>query len=318
MLIATCRTAALTALTALVLATPGAVAAAPGPPERSGRSSVDRIDLPDGWQPEGITTDGSRLYVGSLADGRLLAADPRTGRTRVLPRSGADGAAVGVDHDDRRDLLWVAGGAAGEIRVHHATDGRLLRTYSLPPSAAGRFVNDLVVTRDAVYATDSRSSELAVIPLDDRRLPPSGEADLLPLSGDFQLVQGFNLNGIVALRDWLLAVQSATGTLYRIDPTSGETRAVDLQGYSLLNGDGLEPGDGVLYVVRNRDNLIAALSLSRDLTSGQLEEELTSADVDVPTTAALTPDGLYAVNARFGTPPTPETDYWATRVDVDD
>ena len=31
----------------------------------------DQIDLPAGWQPEGITSNGTTLYVGSLVDGSI-------------------------------------------------------------------------------------------------------------------------------------------------------------------------------------------------------------------------------------------------------
>ena len=44
-----------------------------------------RIDLPRGWQPEGITTDGRTLYVGSLADGGLWQVNPRTGERIFSP-----------------------------------------------------------------------------------------------------------------------------------------------------------------------------------------------------------------------------------------
>jgi hypothetical protein len=41
---------------------------------------------------------------------------------------------------------------------------------------------------------------------------------------------------------------------------------------------------------------------------------LTSDGLDVPTTAAYVTNALYAVNARFGTPVTPDTPYWITRL----
>jgi hypothetical protein len=44
----------------------------------------NRINLPDGWQPEGITTDGKALYAGSLANGAIFKASPRTGVGMVL------------------------------------------------------------------------------------------------------------------------------------------------------------------------------------------------------------------------------------------
>jgi hypothetical protein len=41
---------------------------------------------------------------------------------------------------------------------------------------------------------------------------------------------------------------------------------------------------------------------------------ITDSDFDVPTTIDEFGKRLYAVNARFTTPPTPETEYWVTRV----
>ena len=72
--------------------------------------------------------------------------------------------AVGVDYDRRRDLLWVAGGGTNRIRAHDADTGRRLAVYNFPSETA-RFINDLVVTRRAVYATDSFNQEFLVVPL---------------------------------------------------------------------------------------------------------------------------------------------------------
>lgn len=298
---------------AMVLATPAPVSAAP-----HSHVAPDRVDLPDGWQPEGITTDGRRLYVGSLAGGAIWQASTRTGQGRVLAPGVPGRVAVGVEYDARRDLLWVAGGPTGEIRAHDADTGDLRATYTFP-SATPRFLNDLVVTRSGVYATDSMNQELAVVPLRRRhghRLPPASAARTLPLTGDLVYQPGFNLNGIVASKGRLLAVQSNTGLLFRISPSSGHTRTVDLGGASLTNGDGLELDGDTLYAVRNQLNLIAVVDLDRRLATGDLEAELTDPGFDVPTTVALARRSLWAVNARFGTTPTPTTEYWVTRVDA--
>jgi sugar lactone lactonase YvrE len=299
----------------------GALAAvlsmAVAPPASAGHAHhVDRIDLPDGWQPEGITTDGRALYVGSLADGALWKADPRTGKGRILA-DGMDGrVAVGVDHDGRRHLVWVAGGGTAEIRAHDARTGRVKATYTFE-SENERFVNDLVVTRRGVFATDSMNQELLVVPLHKgKRLPAPPAARTLPLTGDLEYAEGFNLNGIVRHHGRLLAVQSNTGLLFRIDPWSGRTRTVDLGGYLLTNGDGLEIRGHRLFVVRNQLNLVAVLHLSWWARSGRLLAERTSDDFDVPTTAALVGRSLWAVNARFNTTPEPDTDYWITRLRV--
>ena len=42
------------------------------------QDSPDRIDLPDGWRPEGVTVLDGTLYAGSLGDGAIWAIDPTT------------------------------------------------------------------------------------------------------------------------------------------------------------------------------------------------------------------------------------------------
>lgn len=301
------------ALVVTALATAALVEA----PAQARPQGPETIALPDGWQPEGITTDGKDLFVGSLADGALWRTSPRTGKGDLLAPGEEGRVAVGVDHDRRRDVLWVAGGPTGEVRAQDADTGEVLATYSFP--GTNRFLNDVTVTRTGVYVTDSNNQELAVVPLGPgRALPAAGAATTLPLTGDLVYQPGFNLNGIVAVRGELLAVQSNTGTLFRIDPASGVTSAVDLGGASLSNGDGLEVGRTgrtvQVFVVRNQLDLIADVRLDRDLEEGMVSRELTDSDFDVPTTVALVRGSLYAVNARFGTPPTPDTAYDVVRV----
>ena len=87
---------------------------------------------------------------------------------------------------------------------------------------------------DAVYVTDSVLQQLVVIPLpDDGSVPDPDEAFTLPLTGDLEYVDGFNANGIVASDGWLILVQSNTGLLFRVDPTTGATDTIDLGGASV-------------------------------------------------------------------------------------
>jgi sugar lactone lactonase YvrE len=282
----------------------------------------DRIDLPDGWMPEGITTDGRFLYSGSLADGALLRANPRTGNTRIIEEGRQGRVAVGVDYDRRRDVLWVAGGGTNRIRAHDARTGRRLAVYNFP-SENPRFINDLVVTRRAVYATDSFNQQLLVVRLGrGDRLPGPRAATTRALTGDLVYVPGpdqFNLNGIVKSGRRLLAVQSNKGLLFRINPFTGRTRTVNLGGGSPLSfGDGLEIDGDILYVVRNQLNEIAVVDLGRRLRRGEVVAHLTDDDFDIPTTVALLGDSLYAVNARFGTAGPQPAEYWITRIDAFD
>ena len=102
--------------------------------------------------------------------------------------------------------------------------------------------------------------------------------------------------------------------LFKVDTDTGHTTKVDLGGALMTNGDGLLLLGQTLYVVQNRLNKIAVLELNESGTSGRLVREITSTDFDVPTTVAVFGERLYLPNARFTTPPTPDTPYWVTAV----
>jgi hypothetical protein len=71
-----------------------------------------------------------------------------------------------------------------------------------------------------------------------------------------------------------------------------------------------------IYVVRNFLNQIDAFKLSPDLSSGKLLDSFTEDkyDFDIPTTVTEFGSRLYAVNARFTTPPAPNTIYDVVQV----
>ena len=279
----------------------------------AGKNFPDRIDLPNGWAPEGITSGtGTTVFVGSLADGAIWRGDTRTGTGDVFIAGVPGRVAVGIEYEAGADRLWVAGGGTSQVRAYDASSGALLASYDF----VSGFLNDVVATPDAIYVTDSNMQQLIVIPLGPGgSLPAPGGATTLPLTGDLVYdPAAFNANGIVAARGWLILVQSGEGLLFRVDPATGMTTELDLGGYSVTTGDGLELRGSTLYVVRNRMNLVAALRLGPGLTSASLQAEFGAPSFDVPTTATRSAGDLWAVNARFGTPVTPDTEYWITRV----
>jgi hypothetical protein len=289
------------ALGGVVAAVP--VAAAPFP---------SRIELPAGFMPEGITSGpGFTAYVGSLAGGAIWRGSLLTGQGDILVEATGE-VAVGTEYDAAADRLWVAGGPPGEVRVYDAATGELLADYQFEPG----FLNDLVVTENAVYVTDSFHSWLDVIPLGpDGALPPDAAATTLPLSG-ITFGEGFNLNGIVEIDGWLVVVKSGTGELFRIDPATGAASEIVTSGFDVTTGDGLETNGSTLYVVRNgaAPARVAVLRPSAGLASAVLVDEIFSDDFDVPTTATFAAGRLWVVNARFGTQDPQPAPYWITRV----
>jgi hypothetical protein len=272
----------------------------------------DTIPLPNGWLPEGIATGtGTTIYSGSRADGSIWKGDLRTGEGEILVDT--DGrVAVGLKVD--RGLLFVAGGGTGDAYVYDARTGEDVAVLDLTDDTS--FVNDVIVTREAAWFTDSQSAVLYRVALGPGGTP-TGEVETVPLSGEWQQVAGFNANGIAATADdrTLLVVNSTTGILYNIDPGTGEAAAVDTGDAALTTGDGILLQGRTLHVVRNRLNEVVELQLSPDLLSATLVDTLTDPDFDVPTTIALQGSRLYAVNARFSTPPTPATEYDIVLVD---
>lgn len=275
------------------------------------------IPLPGGIQPEGITSGpGSTFYVGSLADGRVVRGDLRTGASELLVE-GADGrVAVGMQFDRRRGgRLWVAGGPTGAVTVYDARTGTELGRWEIPGSG---FLNDVAVTRDAVYVTDSVVQRLVVIPLGrGGRIPGEDAASTLPLTGDISYTEGFNANGIRPVLGGraLVLVQSNTAMLFRVDPDTGVARTIEVTGGGLAGGDGLETVGNRLYVVRGGGgDDIAVLRLRQGATTARFVRLLTDSDLDVPSTATVAAGRLWAVNARFSTAPTPTTPYHVVRV----
>jgi hypothetical protein len=143
------------------------------------------------------------------------------------------------------------------------------------------------------------------------RLPD--EARTLPVAG-LPASTGFQLNGIEATDRRLIAVHSALGKLFEIDPRNGKAEEIELEGGDVANGDGLLLDGRTLYVVQNQLNRIAVVKLDRDLDEGEIKGHLTDSDFDVPTTIAEKGGFLWAVNARFSTTPTPDTTYDVVRV----
>jgi sugar lactone lactonase YvrE len=287
-------------LSTVLVGPSGAASAAPAAPAFTGGFFPDSFALPTGFQPEGIAI--GRLpfaYFGSLATGSIYRANLLTGRGRIIS-VGPGTPSVGLKLDDR-GRLFVAGGAAGDARVVDARTGAVLASYSF--AAAPTFVNDVVLTPDAAWFTDSQNAVLYGLPLGRHgRLPAADAVVRLPLTGDWVQQTGFNANGIARTPNGraLLVVQSVTGFLFRVNPATGVARRVDLGGAILTNGDGLLTIGRTLYVVQNRLNQVAVFHLNRSGTAGTLVETLTDDGFDVPTTVAAFGNRLYLPNARFG------------------
>src|SRR2546428_13953757 len=89
----------------------------------------DVIQLPTGFQPEGIEVGkGTTFFVGSVANGAIYRGNLRTGSGSVLVPGATGRSAPGIELDNR-NRLFVAGAATGNAYIYDAANGSLLGTH---------------------------------------------------------------------------------------------------------------------------------------------------------------------------------------------
>jgi hypothetical protein len=276
----------------------------------TGAKRPDHIDLPNGWQPEGIAIGkGNTFYVGSIPTGRVWKGNLRNGQgSELVPNRGRQAIGVAVD---QRNRLFVAGGPTGDGYVYDARTGADIAQYDF--TSASSFVNDVVVTKRAAWFTDSVRQFLYKVPIG--RNGQLGAAQSVPLTGDIVYQAGFNVNGIEATPNGrtLVIVQTNTGKLFKVNRL-GVTHEIALGG-AFVPGDGLLLHGKRLYaVVRSPQDGVVVIKLRQNLSSGSVLRTITNPDLDDPTTIDEHGSRLYAVNARFSTPPGPDVPYWVTKL----
>lgn len=287
-------------------ATAGAQTAQPPPSPTSSRPpALQTWAIPgDEVFPEGIAVDpgGQTFYVGSTSDGTVYrgdTGDPDAGM-EVFLEPGADDrttvTGLSVDDDGR---LFVAGRDSNRLFVYDTADGRLLADFQ-PPAVDRTLLNDVVVTNDAAYITDSFRPTIFRITLesgDIGQLEPWIDLTDSPITYE----SGFNLNGIVSSDDGsaLLTVQYNTGQLYRIDTASGNIDEVDLGGETLRTGDGLVLDDTLLHVVLGGPGEVVTIRLDQGLATGEVVATTTRQEWRAPTTIAAAGGRLLVVNSQL-------------------
>jgi len=287
-------------------------------------TSRTEIALPDGIQPEGITSGpGAVFFVGSLNDGRIVTGDLLRGRTRVLWPGAAGRQLRGLLFDARTGIVWAAGnvGAVAHVWAIGSASGRLLEDTVVP---GGGFLNDLVIDGNTLWVTDSFVDRLTRISLTSTGFPTGAAATFLPLTGQWPTFDGsaINANGIRTLpgSSGLVLNNSAVGGLWRVDATTGRTTQIPLTGTpSVISGDGLERRGTTLWNVRgDGTSSVTQVELQRTASgwTGHVEARLSSPRLDIPTTATYRANGLYTVNARFGTASPTTASYWVTRLET--
>jgi hypothetical protein len=288
----------------------------------------DQIPLPTGFEAEGIELGkGQDFFVGgaswsvdSIYAGAIYKGNFRTGEGRILvqPTESPRTPLGGLSYDARTNYLYAATGNSESfggpfwnqgVNVYDATSGALVEKLIFPNNDAGHtdgtnmVTNDVLVTNKGVYVTDSINARLYKIPLEKGgQLPSPPEVEVIQLTG-FEMVSGFNANGLVGDFDGkeLVVINMASGVLYQIDTESGVASTIQIQGAEELfaDGDGLYMDGQTLYIMQNFSDKIAVVQLSGDLTQGTFVKNIVSDAFAIPTTIIGHGDSIYAVNSGF-------------------
>ena len=269
------------------------------------------IVLPGATSAEGIANGGgTTFYAGDLFAGDIFRGDVQRGTAELfIDNTLEDGRmAVGMAADLEHDLLFVAGGFTGQAYVYDTVTGSTVATYQFG-EANTSLINDVAFTKDGAWFTDSFQSRLYFVPVNEAGVP--GSFSTLQLTGPAAAISGqFNLNGIQATPNGktLIVAHSTNGALYTVDPVSGASAAI--AGVSVPNVDGIVLLGRHLWAVQGgNSNQVTRVQLSAHLTSGVIEEVISSDLFQVPATAARFGSRLAVVNAKFDTgfPPTATT-----------
>jgi sugar lactone lactonase YvrE len=265
----------------------------------------DVIVLPGASSAEGIAKGaGATFYAGDLFGGDIFRGNLQRGTAELFIDAPDGRMAVGMSADLRHGMLFVAGGFRGGAYVYDTRTGITVASYQLGDPAS-TFINDVTVTRNGAWFTDSRNGRLFFVPVSSAGVP--GLESVLELSGPAADTSGdFNLNGIAATADGktLIVAHSGNGALYTVNPASGASSTIN--GVSVPNVDGIVLEAGRLWAVQNFNNQVSRVRLSPDLTSGVVEHVIIHDAFQIPTTAIRFGNRLAVVNAKFdtGLPPT--------------
>jgi sugar lactone lactonase YvrE len=269
---------------------------------KKGQNLPMTIPLPDDFRPIGFTNGkGSAFYVASTFNDDIYKGDFVTGTAQVfIPAAGPitpGERIIGITYDQRSDLLYACLQYSGRMKVFDTKTTGLVADVQLatnPPVGPQNlsFINDVVVSKKAVYFTDSFRPVIYKINLGPAgRFPTNPAVHTIALTGDFVMappapinLNGYNGNGLVATPNGKTLILGSTGNgkLYKVNPATGHATEIDLGGSILYFADGLLLDGKTLYVVQNYFNQVSVVDLNPSFTSGTVSNVITHDDFNWP------------------------------------
>ncbi|GAB2658005.1 NHL repeat-containing protein [Nocardia goodfellowii] len=277
-------------------------------PAQSPPAPLDHYVIPgDRAFPTGLAYHAAtgHYFVGSAAGGAIYRGHVDRPEVELWSPDGADGRELtsGMTFD-RAGRLFVNGAGSNTVRIYDPASAELLAELH---GLEGGFVNEVSIADDgSAYVTDS------FLPVIYRITETDGRWRLEPwlnvADTPIEWVHGqHNLNGILAVGGQLLAVQSNTGQLWRIDRSTRAVTQVETEPLpsadALISEDGRRVfvTQGNLYAASDQEPRVAVLAMNEDLTSARVVETLIPpGGFRHPSQAALTGQGrLLVVNSQY-------------------
>ena len=287
-------------------------------------------------QPEGFAIGkGHTAYNGSV-DGSIYKMNLRSGEGEILVEANDPYGPpwcfkLGMRVDPRTNYLFVAGCFGGNAFVFDADSGEELMSYQLAEPES-TIINDLTITKDAVYFTDFFFPNIFRLPLSKNGSIPAYEdaAIEIPLTGDFEGSEFATGNGIVSTHDGktLIVGHSGVSKIYRVDPNTGYADEIivdpPLRGTAPYTGfiDGLVLHGSTLYILTPSDfpeldeedpdfpsyppgvepvleDMVQVVELDKEMLTGELVGTITDPSMRGIASGALFGKSLYVNNAHY-------------------
>jgi hypothetical protein len=162
-------------------------AAAPGAGGRVGAPAAAArpaqvIVLPGATSAEGIAAGGSAtFYAGDLFAGDIFRGNLQRGTAERFIDAPAGRMAAGMAANVAHDLLFVAGGFTGQAYIYDTATGATVASYQFG-TPGGSLINDVALTKDGAWFTDSFLAQLYFVPV-SRAGDPAPTFRTLALTG---------------------------------------------------------------------------------------------------------------------------------------
>jgi sugar lactone lactonase YvrE len=272
------------------------------------------IDVLDNSWPEGFAIGkGHTAYNGSV-DGSIYKVDLRSGEGEILvePEPGFDPYfdcfKLGMRVDPRTNYLFVAGCVNGDAYVIDADSGVTVERYQLGPDGFFALPNDVTITNDGAYFTDSYLPLIYKLPLASNGGIPDSSDDIteILLPDEFILDPANDpccgANGIVSTPDGktLIIGHSNLAALYRVDPATGDVDEIQVD--PPLSGflDGLVLKGRTLYIMTpGPQEGVFVVELDKSMLSGEFVGTITDPNMNGVASGALFGKSLYVNNAHY-------------------